>query len=86
MSVTHFPATLEVRDLSKKLGHRLVLRRVNLSLNAGDVCAIVGSNGSGKSTVLKLLSGQTQPTSGTIVVCGQALRRHPWFNMTSKPR
>jgi ABC-type multidrug transport system ATPase subunit len=77
---------LEVRDLSKTLGHRLVLRRVNLSLNAGDVCAIVGSNGSGKSTLLKLLSGQTLPTSGTIVVCGQTLRRHPWFNITSDAR
>lgn len=86
MSVSGVHTTLEVRDLSKRLGSLTVLRKLNLTLTPGDVCAIVGSNGSGKSTLLKLLSGQIAPTSGTIVVCGQTLGRHPWFNITSDTR
>lgn len=49
---------------------RLVLDHVDLDLTAGSVVAIVGENGAGKSTFVKLLSGMYQPTSGRIEVDG----------------
>jgi len=56
---------------------RLVLNDVSLHLSAGTVVAIVGENGAGKSTVVKLLCKLYQPTSGRITVDGEDLARLP---------
>src|SRR5205085_10997556 len=56
---------------------RLVLRDVCLDLPAGTVVAIVGENGAGKSTMVKLLCKLYEPTSGRILVDGVDLARMP---------
>jgi ATP-binding cassette subfamily B protein len=56
---------------------RLVLDDVNLDLRAGSVVAIVGENGAGKSTVVKLLAKLYEPTGGQILVDGADLARLP---------
>ncbi len=56
---------------------RLVLEKVNLTLPAGVVVAVVGENGAGKTTLVKLLSKFYLPTSGRILVDGQDLARMP---------
>ncbi len=48
----------------------MVFENVNLSLSAGSVIAVVGENGAGKSTMVKLLAGLYQPTSGRIEIDG----------------
>jgi len=45
-----------------------ILEGVSFSIDPGDRLAIVGANGVGKSTLLRLLAGQLQPTSGEIIV------------------
>lgn len=50
---------------------KLVLDQINLAVNVGDKLGIIGANGSGKSTVLKIISGILQPTSGSVRVRGQ---------------
>lgn len=50
---------------------KLVLDRINLVVNSGEKVGIIGSNGAGKSTILKVICGILQPTSGQVRVRGQ---------------
>jgi ABC-type sugar transport system ATPase subunit len=58
--------------ISKSFGGVTALTDVAFDLNAGEVHALMGENGAGKSTLMKILSGLYQPTSGEIVLRGQA--------------
>ena len=64
---------LEIRDLRAGYGGTEVLRGVSLDVNAGEVVAVLGSNGVGKTTLNKVLSGVVPATSGTIRFNGAAL-------------
>ncbi|MDP3967674.1 MAG: ABC transporter ATP-binding protein, partial [Nocardioides sp.] len=61
---------LEVVDLHAAYGRIEVLRGVDLSIPKGAVMALLGPNGGGKSTLLKVISGQMKPTSGDIHLAG----------------
>jgi lipoprotein-releasing system ATP-binding protein len=50
-----------------------VLKNVNLSVSTSEMIAVVGSSGSGKSTLLQILGGLDKPTSGKVILNGQAL-------------
>ena len=68
---------LEVRDLRKGYGegdaHVDVLDGISLTLQEGELCALLGPSGSGKSTFLNLVGGLEHPDSGDIVVGGTSL-------------
>ena len=61
----------ETRGLTKAFAGREVLRGVNLQIRAGAIHALLGANGSGKSTIVKLLTGVYQPDAGVIAIGGR---------------
>jgi NitT/TauT family transport system ATP-binding protein len=97
-------AAIEIRDLSKYFVPRRgvmveAIRRISLSVAAGEFLAIVGPSGCGKSTLLHLVVGLEQPSSGTVRIGGavpeELVRRHrlgmafqdsallPWLSLHS---
>ncbi len=64
---------LEARGLVKTFGHVIGLAGVDLQLHAGEVLAIIGDNGAGKSTIIKCLSGAMTPDAGTMLVDGREM-------------
>jgi zinc transport system ATP-binding protein len=69
------PPAIEVRDLSFSYDGDPVLEDVNLTVPAGDFVSIVGPNGGGKTTLLRLLLGLLQPSRGSLRVLGMAPER-----------
>ncbi len=65
---------LECRDLVKSYKKNTpVLYNLNLEVPAGRIVGLLGPNGCGKSTLIKLVSGLLQPDSGSITVCGEEI-------------
>ncbi|ETX16562.1 ABC transporter ATP-binding protein [Roseivivax halodurans JCM 10272] len=62
---------LSLRDVSKSFGPVEVLHGVTLDLRAGEVLALIGENGAGKSTTMKILAGYQPATSGRILLDGE---------------
>ena len=65
---------LQALDICKRFGQNDVLKGVSLTANAGDVIAIIGSSGSGKSTFLRCINLLERPNSGRILVQGEELQ------------
>lgn len=61
----------ETKNLTKYYHDTCALNQMNLSIKRGDIYGLVGDNGAGKSTFLKLLAGQIYPTSGELSLFGQ---------------
>jgi len=79
--VTHgaFDALIDAADIVLRRGDRLILRDINLRINPGEILTIVGPNGSGKTSLLRILTGADQPTHGTI-------RRQPDLKIGYSPQ
>ena len=56
---------LSVNDLSMQFGSSVLFSRVDLQFTAGNCYGIIGANGAGKSTFIKILSGELEPTTGS---------------------
>ena len=59
---------LSVNDLSMQFGTSVLFSKVDLQFTAGNCYGIIGANGAGKSTFVKILSGELEPTSGSVVI------------------
>ena len=65
---------LEVREVAKQYGPVVALRSASLTVEPGEVHALLGANGAGKSTLVKILTGVIRPNAGTIAVGGRQVR------------
>ena len=67
-------ALLELRDVDARYGQVQVLRGISLTVDAGEIVAILGANGAGKTTTLRAISGTVRRT-GKLELAGQSLAR-----------
>jgi NitT/TauT family transport system ATP-binding protein len=68
---------ISVRQLAKTYGDTIVLERVNIDVEPGAFCTIVGASGCGKSTFLRLLLSQERPSRGQILIDNAPLPHEP---------
>ena len=64
---------LEIKNLSKSYDKKQVLKDINLSITSGKIIGLLGKNGVGKSTLIKLINDLLTPTSGEILVKGKKI-------------
>ena len=68
MTMAHL---LEADDISKYYGNIVALKDISAHVDAGEVTCILGDNGAGKSSFIKILSGVHQPDEGRVLVDGE---------------
>ncbi|MDD5778371.1 MAG: ABC transporter ATP-binding protein [Candidatus Thermoplasmatota archaeon] len=71
------PPVIQARHLVKKFGTTTAVDDLSLAVHPGEIFGLLGPNGSGKTTTIKMLTGQTVPTEGTATVAGLDVRVHP---------
>src|ERR671918_2899449 len=76
MTVTGTDLLLEAADVSKTYGSVVALKSASLSVRTGEIHALMGANGAGKSTFVKILTGAVRPDSGRIAVRGRERTVH----------
>ena len=64
-------AMIQLRQLKMAFGSKVILDNLDLDVRQGETLAVIGPSGTGKSTIIKLLTGLLPPTSGSIVIDGQ---------------
>ena len=70
-------ALLELNDIHTYYGAIHALRGVTLNVEEGEIVTLIGSNGAGKSTTLRTISGQLRPRQGTITLRGKRIDGRP---------
>ncbi|KAF0814944.1 High-affinity branched-chain amino acid transport ATP-binding protein LivF [Andreprevotia sp. IGB-42] len=73
-------ALLQIKDLKVAYGGIHAVKGINLEVNPGELVALIGANGAGKSTTLKTLVGMVKPAEGEIVFKGQSTARLPVYD------
>jgi ABC-2 type transport system ATP-binding protein len=70
-TVVQSPAVLTVSGLSAQYGVRNVLRRVDLTIEPGEVFGLLGPNGAGKTSLVRAICGRLRPTAGSVEIAGR---------------
>ena len=79
LTVTDGDAGLRVQNLRKSYRKRLVIRDVSLTLGRGEVVALLGPNGSGKTTCFYVIAGLVTPESGQVIIDGRDVTALPMY-------
>ncbi len=71
------PAVIELDNLCKTYGDHRAVDHLSLSIQKGKIFGLLGPNGAGKTTTILMMLGLTEPTSGSVRVCGIDPVRNP---------
>ena len=71
------PNMLELKNISKKWGTRMLANNINLRVAAGEIVALLGPSGSGKSTLLRITAGLEKADAGSVWMDGQDISSMP---------
>ena len=66
---------IQLLDVTKRYDDTIVVDRLNLEIHPGEIVGMIGHNGAGKSTTLKMIAGLVEPTSGQVQVMGHDMQR-----------
>src|ERR1700753_756435 len=77
------PPMLELTDVHSYYGNIEALKGISLSVEEGEVVTLIGSNGAGKSTTLRAITGLTPASSGSIKIDGEDITRVPAHEIVS---
>jgi len=66
---------IQLENVTKRYDDTTVVESLNLQINAGEIVGIIGHNGAGKSTILKMIAGLVEPTSGDVRVMGRDMQK-----------
>ena len=78
------PAALEINGLSSGYRGALVVRKLSLEVQQGEIVALLGKNGMGKSTVLKTVMGLLAATAGTVKLLGDEVTGEPAYRVARR--
>lgn len=77
-------AMLEVRDIKVYYGMIQAIKGVSFEVNEGEVIALIGANGAGKTTILQTITGLLKPKSGSVIFEGKDITKMPGYKIVSK--
>lgn len=66
---------IQLEDVTKSYDDTIVVERLNVQIDSGEIVGIIGHNGAGKSTTLKMIAGLVEPTSGQVRVMGHDMQK-----------
>lgn len=75
---------LEVKDLQVAYGNILAVKGISLEVNEGEIVTLIGSNGAGKSTTLRTISGLLHPRTGSITFDGERIDKVDGHHVVAK--
>lgn len=68
---------IEIMNLTKKFKNRTAVNAVSLAIESGELFALLGQNGAGKSTTIRMLTCLTKPTDGDALIMSKSIKDHP---------
>ena len=66
---------ITLSNIAVQFGKRVLYKDVNMKFTSGNIYGIIGANGAGKSTLLKAISGELEPTNGTVELTSSTTRK-----------
>ncbi len=75
MTCDTIPEMIQLTDVTKKYDDTIVVDRLNLQIGHGEIVGLIGHNGAGKSTTMKMIAGLVEPTSGRVQVMGHDMQK-----------